>query len=620
MLILWFALSLYILFTVDIFSFAIGRSGWRRFISTFILFYLQVILSEFILGISSLLTSKILVFTNLALSSIILFAIIKVNKQNLFSVYVNKNTEILSGLWKKIKNDRLFIVLLILFACLLFWIIFVGIISPAIDWDGNSYHLTFIAYAIQNHNIFDVNTSLAWLKGYPKSGELIEMWSIIVAKNDVFADLSQLPFLLLGVFSLYKIATSIGAKKTDARFVALLYLFFPIVINQLKTSYIDVILCSLFFASIALALEKKLAKLDLLLMGIIYSLIISLKYTGFLFMFVSLPILFYSLYVLNSKKINHQLSWYSKKLILVILPASLGLFWYIKNLVLYHNAFYPFGFKLFGVTIFGGKTFQSFASSASVGLALPHSYLNKIWFVWTEQRNWFGCFYNYDTNYAGLGPIWFVVMLPATILSLYLALKNKNYLYLWLTILVGIIFIIYPANYYTRYTMFISIVGVYSLGLLLSNMAVAYKNIVKFITIILALIVIQTNFTFCNFSPSVIVAQYNSFMAGNSRMGPAYQNTIGVAYIKLQSQIKPNEVVAYDSSPNFIYPLWNRSYSDKVIYIPANNSKEYFDGINANKVKYLFIDFGSKEYKWIAASNLNKPIYKDDQYEIYKLY
>ena len=275
MLILWFALSLYMLFTVDIFSFAIGRSGWRRFISTFILFYLQVILSEFILGIGSLLTPKILVFTNLALSSIILFAIIKVNKQHLFSGYIYKNTEILSGLWKKIKNDRLFIVLLILFASLLFWIIFVGIISPAIDWDGNSYHLTFIAYAIQNHNIFDVNTSLAWLKGYPKSGELIEMWSIIVAKNDVFADLSQLPFLLLGVFSLYKIATSIGVKKTDARFVALLYLFLPIVVNQLKTSYIDVILCSLFFASIALALEKKLAKLDLLLMGIIYSLIIS---------------------------------------------------------------------------------------------------------------------------------------------------------------------------------------------------------------------------------------------------------------------------------------------------------------------------------------------------------
>ncbi len=620
MLILWFALSLYMLFTVDIFSFAIGRSGWRRFISTFILFYLQVILSEFILGIGSLLTSKILVFTNLALSSIILFAIIKVNKQHLFSGYIYKNTEILSGLWKKIKNDRLFIVLLILFASLLFWIIFVGIVSPAIDWDGNSYHLTFIAYAIQNHNIFDVNTSLAWLKGYPKSGELIEMWSIIVAKNDVFADLSQLPFLLLGVFSLYKIATSIGVKKTDARFVALLYLFLPIVVNQLKTSYIDVILCSLFFASIALALEKKLAKLDLLLMGIIYSLIISLKYTGFLFIFVSLPILLYSLYVLNSKKINHQLSWYSKKLILVILPASLGLFWYIKNLVLYHNAFYPFGLKLFGVTIFGGKTFQSLASSASVGLALPHSYLHKIWFVWTEQRNWFGCFYNYDTNYAGLGPIWFVVMLPAIILSLYLALKKKNYLYLWLTILVGIIFIIYPANYYTRYTMFISIVGVYSLGLLLSNMAVAYKNIVKFITIILALIVIQTNFTFCNFSPSVIVAQYNSFMAGNSRMGPAYENTLGAAYIKLQSLIKPNEVVAYDSSPNFIYPLWNRSYSDKVIYIPANNSKEYFDGISANKVKYLFIDFGSKEYNWIAASNLNKPIYKDAQYEIYKLY
>lgn len=609
-------LSLSMLFVVDMVAYTLKRRGWSRFICTFLLFWSQIIVTEFMLGLFSVLTSPSLVVINLLLSAGLLVFIHKKFGKKIYKKYFGDWRRSVTNTWQLLRSDPLWSVLVLLAVLFLTWVIFLGIIFPVTDFDGNSYHLTFIGNIIQNHNFFDVPTSLPWLTGYPKGGEFMQMWSLLITHSDFLVDLTQVPFLLLGVYALYEVSVRLGADKKQARFSALLFLFLPIVLNQLKTTYVDVMVCSLFFAGLAVVIKEKLQRLDFVLLGIIFSLVIAVKSTGLLFVIALLPLLIWRLYE-HSKKSKKFMQNYVEPLLLVIAPTAFGLYWYFKDLFLYHTPIYPFGFKLLGKSIFPGRTFQEFAASAINSLKdLPHGYLERIWFVWTEQKDWFGCLYNYDTNYAGLGPIWFIVLLPAIFTGLYFAIKQRRYLFLAVTGTILALFVIYPSDYYSRYTMFIASIGIFGLSLTLSNINRLVGNLVKAFSIVLVLAVIATNFALCNFPPGVVKSQLKRFIHGSERSG--LDANVGHAFVFFEQTTQPGEVVTYDSSPYFIYPLWRPDFLNKVIYVKASDKSDWYKQLSNDHVKYAFTTIGSKENGW--AKTTLKRIYKDDMYEIYQAY
>ncbi len=611
-------LSIVVLAAADFISYRLGKSGWMRFVSTFLLFYSQIIVVQFTLGFLSLLTGFVVVLSNLILALLILAALYKRSEGKIFSDYYKSTKLSLKNIQRILIDDPLFLIALVFAFLLLGWIIFLGLIFPAIDFDGNSYHLTFIGNVIQNKNFFDTPTSLLWLNGYPKGGEFIQMWSVIITNNDSLSDLAQIPFVLLGAYALYHIAKNIGAAEKHARFAALLFLFVPVVLNQLKTTYVDVMLSALFFTGIALMLKKRLARVDFILIGIVFSLLISIKSTGFLFVAVLSPMLLWKLYNQRTSKQGDLVKRYVWPLSIVAAPTFFGLYWYIKNFIKYDTPIYPFGFKLLGKSIFPGKTFQEFAADAvSQETILPTGDLQRIWFVWTEQKDWYGCFYNYDTNYAGLGPVWFVLLLPATFLAIYLAVKKRNYLFLGISAIFAGLFLIYPANYYSRYTMFIVGIGTISLSYVLTHTRKNFTVVVKFLSLLLVLYVIGTNFVFCNYPPQAIKSQLQNVSEDGGR-GEVYNTTIGPAYVFLEKRVQKDEVIAYDSKPFFIYPLWRSDFSNKVIYISANDEAEWFHGLKDNNVRYILTNKNSKENDW-AKPELDI-IYKDSLYEIFQVY
>lgn len=604
-------LSGIMLVTIDILSYCQKRSGWTRFASTFILFYAQIIASEFLLGSVSLLYQLSLVVLNLLVSLLLLYVLAQKYGRKVFIKYWKNLKQTPGNFITTAKSDPLWSVLLAMGVGLVIWIIFLGIIFPVTDFDGNSYHMTYVAEFIQSHNFYDQATSLVWLTGYPKGGEFIQLWTVAIAHNDMLVDLTQVPFLALGVYALYSVALALGAQKKNARFASLLFLFLPIVINQLKTSYVDVMLCSLFFAGLAMVVRKKQNKLDYVLIGIIFSMLISVKSTGFLFVFVLLPILFWNLYLRYGKKIRG----YGQPLMLMIMPTFFGLYWYVKNYILYHSPIYPFGFQAAGINIFPGISFQKFGADAIAQTSLPHSALGRIWYVWTEQKDWYGCLYNYDTNYAGLGPIWFVILIPAFIIAFYIAFKRRSHIYMAVVATIAFLFLIYPSDYYSRYTMFVTSLGILSLGLVLSNISRMGANLVKGLTIVLAVSVIGTNFVLCNFPPLTVKDQLVSVLHGSQR-GVVYANLPGKAFTFIESKEVGGDTIAYSSKPYFIYPLWKPDYSNRVIFIPSSSESGWYKSVSQQRVKYVFVTVDSKERKW--ASHRMKNIYKDDMYEIYQ--
>lgn len=618
--ILWMVLSASIYVVLDLFSFSLKRKGWERFVSSFLLFYAQIIGTLFVLGALSVLNTATAVLLNIAVSTAVVYFIHRSAKGNIFAKYKSNFKAIIVGCKKELKGDYLWSALLVVSGVLLGWIVFLGVLFTPTDFDGNSYHLTFVAQTIQSQNFFDFPAALGWIAGYPKGGEFMQLWNVLIARSDVFAELTQIPFLFLGIYALYSISRSVGVDARSARFASLLYLFLPIVLNELKTTYVDVMLCSLFFAAVAMTIKTKLTKLDYVLVGIIYSLLISIKFTGFLFVAATVPFLFWGLYKNRSKKKNKVYQNYILPLLLVFLPTLFGFYWYIKNQVLYGTALHPFGLKIGGVTIFPGKTFQEFAASATSGLKdLPSNCVEKIWFVWTEQKDWYGCLYNYDTNFAGMGPIWFIILLPAVIVSVYFIIKQRNYLYIAVSALILAVFAMYPTNYYSRYTMFIVALGVISLGIVLANIKVIAGNVIKIITIVLSVSVIFMNITLCNFGPGVVKAQILGGI-GYTGEGSAYANAFGKAYVRVREVVKPGDVVLYDSHPYFIYPLWNEDYSNKVIYIPAQSELEWEEQLSQKNVKYVFTAVGGKEHTWLSDEDYVTSIYKDEYNEVFEVH
>lgn len=619
LLLVCLVLSLLMLACIDLGSYLLGRRGWARFLSSFLLFYAQIIVTEFFLGALSILTSPTLIVLNLLVSGGVLYLLSKRFGTKKCHQYPAALRASWREFWTQLRGDPLWSVLLALAVIFVGWVVFLGIIFPATDFDGNSYHLTFAAQVVQNHNFFDVPTSLTWLNGYPKGGEFMQMWSLLISHNDLVTDLTQVPFALLAVYALYSLAVTLGAAKRQARFSALLFVFLPIVLNQLKTTYVDVMLCALFFAGLAQVARRRLGQLDLLLVGIIFSLLISVKSTGFLFVAALTPLLVWNVYTGLKPAARRVVKSYLKPALLIIAPMAFGAYWYIKDYIFYGSPIYPFGFKLAGISIFPGKTFQEFAAAAVGQLtALPHGSLSRIWFVWTEQKDWFGCLYNYDTNYAGFGPVWFIVLLPAILVAGYRAVRRGNRLALAVGATIIGLFAIYPSDYYTRYTIFVTALGVLALSLILTHIHKLAANLVKLLSILLVLSVIGTNFVLCNYPPGLVKDQLKSFIHGDER-GPAYSGTLGVAFTTIESDVQPGDVVAYDSSPYFIYPLWRPDFKDRVIYIPAKSSASWYQQLARDHVRYVFTTINSKENRW-AHQHGTHSIYKDVMYEIFKVY
>jgi hypothetical protein len=613
--------SLLVLIAIDSAVCLSGRRGWSRFIASFLLFYAQIIATEFILGFFGILIGWVLALINILIATGLLYWTSRTHTRKALKTYAHEIIQAPRRVFASLKNDPLWAGLVVVSAIVVLWIIFLGILFPATDFDGNSYHLTFIGNVLQYHTFFDQPTSLTWLNGYPKGGEFIALWPVLLSHSDMLADLAQVPFLALGIVSLYRISLSLGAEKRAARFSSLLFLFIPVVLNQLKTTYVDVMLATLFFAAIALVLQKKLSRLEYVLVGIIFSLLIAVKSTGILFIIAVLPLLAWNLYRnrLKRQKKVHLTQSYIFPLLTIAAPTIFGLYWYIKNLVVYGTPIYPFGFRLFGLQIFPGQTFDDFASNAVTNTALPNGCLERIWFVWTEQKDWFGCMYNYDANYTGLGPIWFVVLIPAILTAFYLAFRSKHRIFWGFAATILGLFAIYPSNYYSRYTLFIVALGIVSFALVLTKLQRKTVVLVQSLTLALALSVFFTNFTLCNFPPEMIKSQIKSLQAGSSR-GAIYDNISLKPFAMLESKVRPGDVVVYDSKPYFIYPMWRPDYSNTVIYLKSNSKEDWAKQLKERKAAFVVTTLSSKEHPWTQSmTDTLTSIYKDELYEIFEV-
>ncbi len=641
-----------------------------RLIGAFVLGLTQIIATEMLLGVlfKKLYATPLFLLNILISSGVLTLAVLtcrrdiaslkkgNIRRHFLKGIPVEFKDEIIRVL-KIIKGDPVLFSIAGLFSISVLWQIFLGYLFPSYAWDSLWYHLPSVGYIMQSgaiqenpvYSFIDVVINIL-----PQNIELFFLWNIIFLKSDVIVDLSQLVFTIIGVFTIYSLALKLKVKEKYAIYPSLLFFFTPVIILQSTTNYVDITVSVLFLIAInflmydtpenyfdnSMAIHLRKKKIPILLSGLTTGILLGSKGSGPLFVVVlSSAIIIQELIKhFNASKIMPEHREYfiiralKSYLIYFILPTLLmGGYWYIKNLVLYNNPLYTTDISFFNITIFKGL-FKGIIDPAPevINNLTP---LTRLFYVWLEKVG----YYLYDSRLSGFGPIWFILFLPSLVFSLIYAINRKKYNFLFIGAILIITFLIYPRNWYTRYVIYIVGLGALSFGVVLDYFN-KRENALKMAVLLLA------GYTFLTAnSPAITPEKIKEFI-----LLPANERTIARHapfnidlharqdygyWIWINNNILKGDTLAFTFEPLFLTPLWNREFSNRIMYIRSDTYNEWLKNLRENNVTYVLIRQNSVENKWINKERKLLPglrwlgtfkekfevVYADENYKIMRV-
>ena len=630
-----------------------------RLIGTFVLCLTQIIATEMLLGI---------VFEKLFPLPLFLFNTVISTGMLISSLRYGGST----GVCKEIKDeclrtsgtiikDKILLCIFSLFLLSVGWMIFLGYLFPSYAWDALYYHMPIVGQIMQSGAIQETRTPSfiqQYINIFPKNINLFFLWNIIFLKSDIIADLSQLFFTIAGVLSIYSMAVKLKITEKYAIYCSLLFFFTPVLILQSTINYVDGAVSMLLLIAVNFLMYDdvdnyiagndpadtfKKRRMPLLLSGLAAGILLGSKPTGPVFIIIMLGVVLIQeivkLNIVSAGKgytLKDSLKAYA---VCFIIPAFLiGGYWYMRNWIIYGNPVYYMDVSIFNINLFKGLKSDWVESAPDI--INSQNYLTGMLYVWLERVG----YYMYDSRLSGFGPIWFILFLPGIMISFVHALIKKKYRFLFAGAILLLTFLIHPRNWTTRYVIFIVGLGALSFGFVCDYFN-KRENVLKIIVLLLAGYTLLT----AN-SPCITPAKIKEFLllpAGErtlSRLKPSnidvkVRNEYGY-WIWIDNNISGGDTLAYTfadtgldtSRPFFLGPLWNRGFSNKVVYIKSENYKEWLKELENNDAGYILIKRNSTEDAWIEKErklfyslrwmgNMTEKfeiVYSDDNYKIVK--
>jgi hypothetical protein len=419
------------------------------------------------------LTNTNLAVLNITISSIYLY----VGKNNL-----GKTSSLILGdlksflLWIKNSYSPYNAFLTLLLFLLTTWIILAAYLLPPRAIDDITYHLTTIIEFIKQSKIFILPLDYRPHVTMPLNAEFLFMWPLIFFKNDYAIGLVQYIVALIGMVVIYSFSRLFSVNSKVSLFVALLFIFTPVVLAQSGAAYIDVIVSVFFLLSLYFSTKYYLTKKDqyLYLAALSIGLLSGMKY-NVLLLALSLQILIIPTVLKTSKK---SLAIYG------ILILFTGGYWYIRNLLVFGSMF-PFLDSILRV-------------NDSVGSNEVN--IEYLFFIFFEKlRQLFFSDIGIGSLNGGYGINFWAIALPCWIFclikSFQLSKENKLFpLYIWLQVILGFVFLfLSPLSrlyFRTRYSIFIIGIALIALAKVIQYYKdqKVYRNIIIISSCIFALI------------------------------------------------------------------------------------------------------------------------------------
>lgn len=284
-------------------------------------------------------------------------------------------------------------------------ILFATVLTPY-SYDALTYHLPPLVEILQHGHFGNWSTLVVYANSYPKNVEMIFLWLMLGGRSN-FLLFGQVAFLPLGVLAIAVLVRQFGASRPLALAAGLSLLFVPIVVIQATTGYIDVATGGVVLACAALTLLYWSGTLQTpggrILLYAALGYLAGTKGNG-----LELAALF-GVASFVPDLVRRRLH---PSHLLGLAAALPWVSWYGANLVWFHNPIWP-------VAVPGLSKLFPFQQQLSdlLDSNVPPEFAgvpawSRLWLVWREQLHP-EVVYSNDTRYAGLGPLWFTLWLPA---------------------------------------------------------------------------------------------------------------------------------------------------------------------------------------------------------------
>ncbi len=298
-----------------------NQEASANLIKSFAFFYLQIFLTQVILGSIGILERKYFVLVNVVIiTSLYLFIYLR-RKDELKSFIQQAKIKPKSKNKSSIKLnfEKIFILTEIIVSLFCFIVVLrASYLFPPRGIDDISYHIPKIVENVIEKKFAKQSIELDPRFGFPFSAHFLDQAYVLIFHNLKFIDFTNFFFALLSSISVYSISYSIFKNKSGAIISALFVFSIPCVIGQMGSNYVDLNFAAFFLSSVALCLAK-----EYLAAGIMHGFLIGTKYTGFFL----LPFL-----VLIARE---------NILKFILGTAISGSFPYIYNILSFGTPFYP---------------------------------------------------------------------------------------------------------------------------------------------------------------------------------------------------------------------------------------------------------------------------------------
>jgi hypothetical protein len=292
---------------------------------------------------------------------------------------------------------------------------------PADAFDALLYHLSVPLSWLKNSGL--VNSAINPPYWFPDLVEGIFSWGLAF-KNETFASISHLTFGILTVGLIWRWSYEIRGRDLAWRSTAIL-ISIPSLPLLASWAYTDLALAFYCVAALYSMWRINISTKNPWFLSAIFSgMAMGVKYTSFILPVVLVCWLGW-FYRENIKKVFMNCLSFSGTACLIASP------WYLRNLIMTGNPFYPF--------VFGGKLWDGFLASsyANAGTGI-HFDIEKIFLLPLNVT-----LGHYDVTYydGRIGP-WWLILLPIVLWFLWNNRKEKLIRAIYLPIIFGFVLII----------------------------------------------------------------------------------------------------------------------------------------------------------------------------------
>ena len=468
---------------------------------------------------------------------------------------------------------------------------------PPYIYDVINYHLPKVADWIQYQKIFMLETAVS-RAFWPANFELFQTWFLLFLHHDVIVEFAGVPFYILATISVFVICRSLYIGRRLSLFTALLYATTPSVVffSICGKNDISVAAIYLFILAILLDFRKYGQFLKSRLVVIFMALNLAIG-TKPIIVFILPGLLLIGLWSLmwhgRDKSWRNEGSEVSGPFLTLSVCSGfiLGGYWYIRNIIVYGNPFYPAGFSFLGKLLYKGDGFPQ--QGAFQWSSLVENFLNL-----ATTRIYDGALLQPDLpNIAGWGWFSFSIGLPCLLVGFFVIKEYRCIVIGFVISLLSLFGWVTPDPWNMRFTLWFPALFAVGFVLILRFFS---EYIFRVVMVFFGVICLGLNLVATmNYGETPLpVWKYMACFPVLERSSAMLTTRY---YEKLRRVLSKNEPIAYYGNGNMrIYSLYDSDLSHKVYYIDMSKIKmaEVNQTMQDFGVRVLFLE---AEPNFIAA-------------------